>query len=79
MCYDGDNKNGGANDMTSSMEDSIINETATKFAYEHSWIALTDEIVNEKIQEAENDFASGDTFSWEEVKRRVRMKPATDW
>ncbi|MBC1436165.1 hypothetical protein HB848_12530 [Listeria rocourtiae] len=57
--------------MTSNIEGNFVNETATKFAYEHTWVALTDEMVSEKLRQAEKDFSIGDTSTWEEVRVRV--------
>ncbi|MBC1358140.1 hypothetical protein HB847_03860 [Listeria booriae] len=58
--------------MTSNMENNeLVNETATKFAYEHSWVALNDEMITEKLHESEQDFAMGKSLSWEEVKRKA--------
>ncbi|EUJ39530.1 hypothetical protein PWEIH_07506 [Listeria weihenstephanensis FSL R9-0317] len=55
------------------MEESFVNETATKFAYEHTWVASTDEIISEKLREAERDFVTGNTSTWEDVKSRVAI------
>lgn len=72
--------------MTASMEDSFVNETATKFAYEQTWVASTDEMVHEKLIQAEQDFVTGRTSTWEEVKsrvaimtERVRAESAAEW
>lgn len=63
--------------MTASMEESFVNETATKFAYEQTWVALTNEMVDEKLIQAEQDFVTGDTSTWEEVKSRVAFFDGT--
>lgn len=72
--------------MTASMEESFVNETATKCAYEQTWVASTNEMVHEKLILAERDFVTGDTSTWEEVKSRVailteraRTESAAEW
>ncbi|MBA3925651.1 hypothetical protein [Listeria rustica] len=72
--------------MTSNMEESFVNETATKFAYEPTWVAASEEMIREKLSQAETDFATGNISTWEEVKSRVailtdraRAESVTEW